>query len=544
MATRVRSEVTRQRFDTSDAGGVAARLGFKYQDHVAAHFVLRAIEDRRIVQVECETADDITLIHHIDGVLFVEYIQVKSTDRDTKWNIKELTDRKNKNTPSSVAERSLISDKTLINARFRIVAQRGVSSSLDALTEPVELRDSDGPIAALASSIKRRHPKTLSENRRDLDYWTRNTVWQVFPGIEHVENRNLRHMSRLAEDFSVSPSHTYIQEMYNRLLGLVDSAAVATRRTPAAKVIKRDFALDWWRSQIEGARSAARKTAKPYLIRGDKFFAEIHTMDHPPARRSSSSYDAQFERKTWRSRQLAKHLSEWLPEVSLKASELVEIDQLHLRQKLEAGLAAINEEFRVDPDRLLGETLLHAVLRHWYGSEPIACKLFNRSRFGDKVTKNAHIIHASTGDQLWLGRIRFFDGDNVTSMTEEVRSELAIGMDTEVLHEERNIILQLREPQHLTSNTLDQALEPGSPIDELIKVLCFPLLIVYDSKILSAGHSETYKEKLLFEVKSFSDAFVASLPPEVDEIQVHLFLVPVEKLSKLRIHFAEHLGST
>jgi hypothetical protein len=42
----------------SDAGGVAARQGFKYQDHVAAFFVLAMIDDERLLRVECESADD------------------------------------------------------------------------------------------------------------------------------------------------------------------------------------------------------------------------------------------------------------------------------------------------------------------------------------------------------------------------------------------------------------------------------------------------------------------------------------------------------
>ena len=42
--------------DLSDAGGVAARLGFKYQDHVAASFVLDMIGDPNVLQVECEIA--------------------------------------------------------------------------------------------------------------------------------------------------------------------------------------------------------------------------------------------------------------------------------------------------------------------------------------------------------------------------------------------------------------------------------------------------------------------------------------------------------
>lgn len=69
MPPRVRKTTAHFGEEKSDAGAVAARVGFKYQDHVAAHFVLKMIGDRRILQVECETSDDITVVHkNLDNV--------------------------------------------------------------------------------------------------------------------------------------------------------------------------------------------------------------------------------------------------------------------------------------------------------------------------------------------------------------------------------------------------------------------------------------------------------------------------------------------
>jgi hypothetical protein len=77
----------------SDAGGVAARQGFKYQDHVAAFFVLTMIEDSRLTAVECETADDITLRWSDGKAKHSEFVQVKTTDSDRKWTQAEILQR-------------------------------------------------------------------------------------------------------------------------------------------------------------------------------------------------------------------------------------------------------------------------------------------------------------------------------------------------------------------------------------------------------------------------------------------------------------------
>lgn len=77
----------------SDAGGVAARRGFKYQDHVAAFFVLAMIDDPRLARVECETADDIFLFWKTGETEYPEYVQVKTTEGDRKWTKDEVTTR-------------------------------------------------------------------------------------------------------------------------------------------------------------------------------------------------------------------------------------------------------------------------------------------------------------------------------------------------------------------------------------------------------------------------------------------------------------------
>ena len=125
---------------------------------------------------------------------FKGYVEVKSTDRVSNWTLTEVTGRTaaGKDRPSSLAEESLLTDRADANARFRIVARRSVKAAVAALLEAVDRRDPAGPIATLASKIHAKHRATVSAMGHDLDYWTRNTLWDVLPGVDYVELKNLR----------------------------------------------------------------------------------------------------------------------------------------------------------------------------------------------------------------------------------------------------------------------------------------------------------------------------------------------------------------
>ncbi|AWM05009.1 HamA C-terminal domain-containing protein [Bradyrhizobium symbiodeficiens] len=528
--------------DISDAGGVAARIGFKYQDHVAASFVLDMLDDRRVVQVECETSDDITRVLHQDDLEIVEYIQVKTTDRDKKWTSTELTARVTKDNPTSLVEKSLLADRHQPSARFRIVTRRSVNASLAALLDPIERRETTGQISVLAAKLKAKYPKTFSSNGHDLAYWAQNALWDVRSGLEHIESQNLQLLNRIAEEFGANPTYSQAKKIYSDLLLLVEAAAAATRRNKIKKVVTRTMIVDWWSARLAEVRATAAASAKPYRIRGTSFFIEVHNVPYPLEKRQALGYDAQYERKVWRSLQLSQYLVSWLAELSLKASELAEIDQLNLKQKLDAGLATIRAQRTLNSRELLGEALLHAILRHYFGSEPVACKLFHRSRLGDRITRNAHIVSRQQGDQLWLGRTYFLEGDGERELLARIADDLCESLATEVLQEERQVIIQLREPQHLTSRSLWDAFGPGAPIDRILEMLCIPVLIAYDSAVLGVGHSDDYQQKLKSEIAKFGDRFVSSLPAQTVEVQVHVIFVPVENLCLLVSQFEKEIG--
>src|SRR4051794_25192694 len=57
-----------------ETGGVEARAGLVFQDHVAARYCLLMLESDDLKQVWCEAQDDITLIREDSSDVLVEFV--------------------------------------------------------------------------------------------------------------------------------------------------------------------------------------------------------------------------------------------------------------------------------------------------------------------------------------------------------------------------------------------------------------------------------------------------------------------------------------
>lgn len=543
----------------SDAGGVAARQGFKYQDHIAARHVLEMISDPRIVQVECETSDDITLQWQEDDRVYPEYIQVKTTEKDSKWTIAEISTRESKSkenateeeiqangkakskskakkdNPNSLIEKSLLCDCHGPEARFRIVSSRDVKSNLFCLTLHLSKRNVNEEVEALALKLASKWP-TLSSNNNNLGYWVRNAQWEVTGNVSAVEAINHQSIMRIAEQDGIWPGHSHVCEIYQTLLNMVEKAACASKKDLTSdKIITRRAIRVWWEQQLAKYEAVRKRTAKPYPVETDGFFTELHTISEGEIRRALTGYDAQYDRGKWRSEQLAEYLMGWLPELALKASELVQVQPLAMRKKLQDAFLVVEYQRKVSLERILAEILLHTVIRHHFKSEPITpCKLFYQTRSGSKTFGNAHIVRrGSTKDELWLGCATIAPAATYEEVITSVMEELDKCLDPDFLRDEREVILQLMEPQHLRSHTLEKALERNTPVDKLLEILCVSVLIAYDSDTLGQGFTQDYQKKLIDEITKHYGILKGKLPSSISPIRVHIFLVPVECVQTL-----------
>lgn len=522
----------------SNAGGVAARQGFKYQDHVAASFVLAMIADERLKKVECETADDIALTWQEHGPEFPEYVQVKTTEADTKWSQGEIIKRAARSrAPTSLAEKSLLCDTGAANALFRIVSRRGVNKTLTCLTLQWDNRQRAKPAADLGTKLAKKYA-TKSKNGNDLAFWAKRTVWQVAGETDQLKAVNQQYLLNLAEEHGANPAHSHVKAIYTDLLQKVDDAAAASKVTHAAdKIITRANALEWWNKHLRETEAARQHTAKPYRASGDAFFADLHKLTEGEIRRALTSYDARYEKEKWRSLQLADHLVDWLPEIALKASDLVSLQHLQMRQKTRNAVRAIRQQSALTIDEILAETLLHAIIRQSLGSEPIACKLFYQSATGLRSFGSAHIVHGAEKDELWLGRAKVAMAASYEEIVATVVHELEHALDTDFLREERETIITLRQPQHLLPTKLEAALARNTPIDDLIDVICIPVLLAYDSAVLSGGYDAGYKPRLIEEVTRAYEAMKPRLPTSLQPVKVHIFLIPIECVKTLTEQF-------
>lgn len=520
----------------SNAGGPAARQGFKYQDHVAVSFIFKMLRDSNYSQVECETADDIVAVFYCSGEIVYEYIQVKTTEGNSKWNWQEVIALDGTKADSSLLHKSLKCDKRPGLARFRIVTKRDVATILEGFKVELKKRVLPDSTTGRGKALVNKFKKFVSPQKRNFAYWADNCVWQVYGDVEALEAVNIKALSQLAERLGNRPNFTQLQAIYDEFLEMADKAATANVKTAAAsKIILREPTLAHLKKLLDEADDKSTATSKPYKKRPDPFLVEFHASTEKGLLHSFSGFDVKYSLKKWRHENFAKHLIEWLPEFSLKASEIVNI----LAHNAEAILARSISTFSdsdLPRDRLIAELILHAILRSRQNSEPIACKVFYKSAGKLSEFGNAHIVQIpGQDDQLWLGLARLIKANSMDATLEQICEVLDETISETVLSAEREIIISLREPLHHQpkADAFNQALHRNSPVDDMLNLLCFPILLTYDSEALSSGWLADYINNLKTEIETHFSTFTTQLPENIKQVKVMVFLVPMESIELL-----------
>ncbi|EPL7484925.1 TPA: DUF4297 domain-containing protein [Pseudomonas aeruginosa] len=520
----------------SNAGGPAARQGFKYQDHVAVSFIFKMLRDSSYSQVECETADDIVAVFYCSGELVNEYIQVKTTEGDNKWNWQEVIALDGIKADSSLLHKSLKCDVRPGLARFRIVTKRDVAKILEGFKKELNKRALPDTTTARGKALLKAFKTFASPQNRDFSYWAKNCVWQVYGDVDALEAVNIKALSQLAEELGNRPNFTQLQAIYDEFLEIADKAATANVKTAAAsKIILRGPALAHLKKLLDEADDKSTATSKPYKKRPDPFLVEFHASTKDGLLHSFSGFDVKYSLKKWRHENFAKHLIEWLPEFSLKASEIVNILAHNAEAILARSISAFSDS-ELPRDRLIAELILHSILRSSQNSEPVACKVFYKTAGKLSEFGNAHIVQLpGQGDQLWLGLARLIEANDMDATLEQICEVLDGTISETVLSAEREIIISLREPLHHQpkADALNQALHRNSPVDDMLNVLGLPILLTYESEALSSGWLADYINKLKTEIETHFSTFTTQLPENIKQVKVMVFLVPMESIELL-----------
>jgi hypothetical protein len=215
------------------------------------------LEDPEIEQIHCETMDDVVIVRAgaTGAPRIVEYVQVKTTKKDSLWSCSRLCGSANDEPGGSVFEKSLSRDRTQELSRFQLVTLQGVTSALRPLTYPRghNARDlANVDMAALLTDIETRCPDAKSPKGACAKYWLTNLLW-----VEAAEKSSLRDtlIKRIAtcslEGGAQGLFADQAERVMEALLAWVREASDA-KFIPDKdkKIIRRDELHDWWQAQL------------------------------------------------------------------------------------------------------------------------------------------------------------------------------------------------------------------------------------------------------------------------------------------------------
>src|SRR5262249_8573053 len=153
-------------------------------DHIAAGFYIDMLLSDGLIQVWCETHDDITLIWQGKQTEEVEFVQVKSEEFNQLWTVAKLCERER--TPAnpdgkgtSILEKSLANARCCDPCRFRIITTRPVKDELKLLTYSLdsEYRLSNAAkLEELEVTVGARVGTFRSANGKGHAYWLSNVL--------------------------------------------------------------------------------------------------------------------------------------------------------------------------------------------------------------------------------------------------------------------------------------------------------------------------------------------------------------------------------
>lgn len=236
-----------------NSGGIEAREGFDFQDHVAASFCLDLMTDPSLQEVWCETHDDVTLIRDA-GSLLVEFVQVKSNDFDQLWSVAKLCERERKNTGPAgqcILEKSLAQDRCKEPCLFRVVTSRPVAGQLKVLEMQLKApgrTNSDGTkaLAALNTELSSRVSAFKSANGNDYTFWSARALWDVRHDETSVKNANILLLKKHLELVGIHLVTDQIEEIHTKLLMKVrDASRAKPSIAPEKKRILKTQFRDW-----------------------------------------------------------------------------------------------------------------------------------------------------------------------------------------------------------------------------------------------------------------------------------------------------------
>ncbi|HIC3215882.1 TPA: dsDNA nuclease domain-containing protein [Salmonella enterica] len=526
--------------ESSNAGGVAAKLGFLYQDCAAALFVTEMLLDKMIQAVRCEVTDDIDILYHSH----IEFVQVKTTDKP-RWSISNVLER------ARGAQRKLIPESSIVHksmkcatvpidsCKFRILSPRDTKAPLDYLE--IELSKRPGKLGRddLVRELEKKMSNYSAPAGNSIAHWVDSCWWQIIPSMREIELTGLKNIRNAAFNlFGVILTVDAVAETIwiNILTTMTKKSTLDTRvYVEDDKTYHRNNFLSWFKAEVLHLdRGNAHRKVYVHRKLPAILVSLRDSFPSPAVNRQGLALHQRYQLGQYRYEHIAKNVCQWFDELLLRPSEIADFisststEKYHL---LRSRLASNKN----DLENFLGNALLHSVMRIRHNSQPIPATLYLDANDDVKVYENVHIVQRSNGgDELWLGVSKITKGSTVSQVLIDLRDALynEILKDLDGVREK---ILDIKEDSYLLKHDVDEILDPSNSFEDHMDRFRFVIFFGYESEFLTVPESKGHEPSLYNEAYELFLAFISDLQSnaQFSALNIDLYLYPAPSFTDL-----------
>lgn len=261
----------------------------------------------------------------------------------------------------------------------------------------------------------------------------------------------------------------------------------------------------------------------------------LHRIADLPGEPPSIALCPDFQLGSWRYKQLAEHLFDWLPDVALRPKERSAL--LYEPNKTLAW--SCRRLFDTDdPSKRgeVGEILLHAACRQEFGTAPFVARLFYKMRSNDSVT-SVDVVHVLYSEdkkelELWLGEAKLYD--NAQSARYKALASVEPLWDPEFLTEMKALIGPKIDEGAPYEKELSWLFEEETSLDQIISRLVIPICIAadFDETKNSASRTDDYISRVVDELEAARLYLKSRIPTNVEFVVIFVPLDCKDKLEK------------
>jgi Cap4 SAVED domain len=236
---------------------------------------------------------------------------------------------------------------------------------------------------------------------------------------------------------------------------------------------------------------------------------------------------AGYECGKWRTEQLVTHLFEYLPEFALTDTEQNSIGKHNMVRLLGQAARSVYTSPRFKRRGEIGELLLHSILRQTQETVPAISKYFYKDSSNDTVKgfDAVHVVATRNRLELWLGEVKFYEkvGRAITDAVKELQQHT----QRSYLRSEFVAIVRKVDSRAPFKARLSKLLEPNRSLNDIFDDVCIPVLIAYESEIISNFKAESEHFKELFDQEVRNNWLKFSQNNLPTNVRIKLFFFPV-----------------